>query len=217
MSIKIFLHIPKCGGSTVRDKIISRFKGEGRVLKIYSENPEKDYYSRDSFLRDFKSGLPDGVKSICGHISHSDIAPIISDKNCEIFSLVRDPIERVISNLNYMLINPGHSGHQSSLKVSEENFFDYLVGHNKSFQYDFLGGDDLIKNVKLYKLSSYKKALYDLGIIRSLTDDITIKNITKEKNKSSKQLFSFDMLTSSQVDTLVELYEKDYSLYKSAQ
>lgn len=38
MPITIFMNIPKCGNSTVRDKIIQKYMKSGRLLKIYYDS-----------------------------------------------------------------------------------------------------------------------------------------------------------------------------------
>ncbi|TCS41945.1 sulfotransferase family 2 domain-containing protein [Reinekea marinisedimentorum] len=213
----VFLHIPKCGGSTIRDKIINNYKGSGRVIKLYNDNPEKDYYTVETFKDNFRDGIPNDVSAIIGHISYDELAVVIDINEWNAFSVVRDPLDRAISNLNYMRINPNHRGYSMAARVTKSSLFEYLRGTSKMFQYEFLGRG--AENVKLYKLENYKKALFDLEIISSLNEDVEIKNITevkKIKNGSDLELLSLGDMSSDEVQELKLLYSVDYDLYESA-
>ncbi|GAA6167804.1 sulfotransferase family 2 domain-containing protein [Sessilibacter corallicola] len=138
----IFLHIPKCGGSTIRDKIIQRYSAAGRVFKLYNDNPRQDYYTPRTLTKFLAENeeLPKTVKSIIGHISFEELSLLIDMKGWEIFSVVRDPIDRAISNLNYMRINQNHRGNSHAMKVTENSLYSYLCSLDGALQSKFLGG-----------------------------------------------------------------------------
>lgn len=218
MKFGVFLHIPKCGGSTVRDEIVKKYEGQ-RLIKIYHDNPSRDYYSVASFLKTFERGLPQYTKAIVGHITYKEILPLIADHDCHVFSLVRDPLERIISDLNFLRVSKNHPGHIGAMSISPGFLYNYLKSVEKNFQYNYLGGHDYIQNVKVYKLENYKSALIDAGIIDSLNDNVVKQNVTvkrKFESETDTELLSLSMLNEDELSHLRTLFSVDYDLYNKA-
>ncbi|MFT6031470.1 MAG: hypothetical protein ACI8O8_003222 [Oleiphilaceae bacterium] len=225
MAIKVFIHIPKCGGSTMRDKMLSFFK-KNQVLKIYHNDPEKGYYSSLSYQTKYPDLLTSNVKAICGHIPYQEIQQSLAGKDHTIISLIRDPVDRAISNINYMKTKPNHSGHKFSLTITKDNLFSYLSKRNDiSYQANYLGLEyfgsikAILDNIGIYKLDNYKKALFDIGIISNFEEHVDIKNITTSQPAAASdkyRLLSKNDLAKEDLLTLKDIYYIDYELLSAA-
>jgi hypothetical protein len=222
----IFLHIPKCGGSTIRDVMLSKFSRD-RIIRIYSDNEKINSYSATSFLNKFSAGLPADIDAICGHINYEQITEVVSLKDFRGFSLIRDPIERAISNINYMKLSLKHNGHRMATSVTKDNLFEHISKLRLvNYQFKFLGGsnvrniDAISDEIKLYKVDSYKVALQDMGYIMG-GDVVTIRNVTKDLLKQpaileDAQLLSISDLCKEEIEELRRLNYLDYKLLSAA-
>tara|TARA_R110001583_G_scaffold192940_1_gene360209 strand:+ start:3384 stop:3656 length:273 start_codon:yes stop_codon:yes gene_type:complete len=86
-------------------------------------------------------------------------------------------------------MSENHSRHHFPVRITKETFFNYIKHNNSSFQYNYLGGADLVRNINIYKLSNYKEALFEAGISSSIDDDVVIKNITEIKKYKVRAIF----------------------------
>ena len=102
-STPCFLHIPKTGGSTLRD-IINRQYKNNEILLI----PRlKDL---DSTIKSIDSSQLNSIKMIQGHLT-SDIQKYF-DNQIHFFTLLRDPAQRVISQYYYVQSNQNNPHHK---------------------------------------------------------------------------------------------------------
>jgi hypothetical protein len=100
----IFLHIPKCGGMTLRSALSSAVPPERR-FRVGS-----DIASSRTAL----AALPDsdrlGIDLLYGHLSygwHEQLLP----REASYFTIVRDPVARVVSHYNYVRAREWHYLH----------------------------------------------------------------------------------------------------------
>jgi|SRR5690554_954757 len=220
MRKRVFLHIPKCGGSTVRDEIIKVFD-KNRVIKVYGFDAPNRYMTKESFINEMEFGAG-SFDAATGHFSLSDIKPFIRDLNLHVYTLIRDPIDREISDINYMKAKVNHRGHPWARQVNSQNLYNKLKG-KPSGQAKILNIQSendvctLKEMVSSYKLESYKKMLLDFGCLEREEQEIQIKNITKDKTLTLEDSFVCrSMLTYAQILTLKEHFHLDYLLYKEA-
>lgn len=117
----VFLHIPKASGTTIRT-IISREYGAAGT--VYYE-PESEHFAHrddpESFLR---TRLADPeVRLITGHLRYG-IHEFLR-KPCRYFSMVRDPIERALSEYFYAFAYPTHR-YREQIISGGMSFVDFL-------------------------------------------------------------------------------------------
>lgn len=140
--IIIFLHLPKCGGTTLNRLI----EWEYNPLRVFSIDPSffqwsfsrlwKTPVSRLRKIEVFKGHMPFGL--------HERL-----EKPATYITVLRDPVDRAISAYYYMRsrrLNPQHS---MAMRYTLEEFVrntrnhnvqtKMLAGHDRS--YDFIGGD----------------------------------------------------------------------------
>lgn len=87
--IYIFIHLAKCGGNTVRQALRTRFREE-EIAWVTNE--------------DIRAGLPSSTKVVGGHI-HFGVHCYI-ERPCRYFTVLRHPVDRVISDYFYCLCHP---------------------------------------------------------------------------------------------------------------
>nr|WP_320136354.1 sulfotransferase family 2 domain-containing protein [uncultured Amphritea sp.] len=120
--IDVFLHIPKCGGSTIRSMIMNKFS-TNKVVRIYGDQGFGFNFSRENFIKNFSRVKDENdIKAISGHVDSNTFRDNIDEEleNFRFFSFLRDPIERGISNINYMRFNINHRSHLKALIINRE-------------------------------------------------------------------------------------------------
>lgn len=109
-----FLHIPKCAGTTLTEEIIKkRFKPE--ELIIFYEQGTKVLIDR---LKGMSEKEQKKIRCVAGHFAFG-IHKYYTARPATYITLLRDPIERVISHYYFVLRNENHYLHRT---VKEKNY-----------------------------------------------------------------------------------------------
>lgn len=190
---------------------------------------------------------PSEVKSIIGHYSYNSLASYLGHYNTygKAFTLVRHPLDRVISNINYIRASPSHGAHPYYSKFSGSDIFDHLVSSGLSslgtYMLDMLSLEHEIDNsllsinqrvekvssrVVIYKVENSREALLnhiaplsrqDYNPINATKDRINIFLPDRDNQKVAKNSFlSLDQFSDSQIGKLLDIYAPDLELYNYA-
>jgi hypothetical protein len=150
----VFLHIPKASGTTIRT-IISR--EYGAAATAYYEPETENYEHHDSPEAYLSTRLAEGnVRLITGHMRYG--VHEFLRQPCRYFSMVRDPVERALSEYFYAFSYPSHR-YRDQIVSGHMAFADFLAAESMppaEAMSRFLGG----WFVGLH--SSYEAALYHL-------------------------------------------------------
>jgi len=138
----IYLHLPKCGGTTLNRLI----EWEYPPHRIYSVDPSFFRWSYYRLLRKSPRRL-DGLRVIKGHMPFG-VHRLIGRPSTYI-TVLRDPVERVISEYYFALHYPLHPQHQRMQTLTLEQYATTTPHHNlqckllagSPAQRDFLAGD----------------------------------------------------------------------------
>ena len=151
-----FLHIPKCGGSTIRQYIRTSLRSNScqtdtrKTIFVYGNQGKIGDFNTDSDgLSCLASECPPAIiKAIIGHFTYESLAKYLGHCNtysCS-FSISRHPLARLISNMNYIRTNPSHKAYNFFSSIDQDNLFSYCksAGMNdaSTFQLRFLTGLD---------------------------------------------------------------------------
>lgn len=116
-----FCHIPKAGGETIKE-LIYRSYGYLNCFKI-----GVDFFEPHSFFKVPRETLI-SKKAIVGHLTTQDlianpyIGELISRNSLKSFSVVRDPLDRVISEYNFIRQSKNHPIHEVLLSSSLQDY-----------------------------------------------------------------------------------------------
>lgn len=247
-----FLHIPKCGGSTVRDYLRKYFNkirnNEERTIPlksifVYGKTGKMGDLNignfKDESLDEFYGRGGDGICGIVGHYKYDSLALFLGNNNTygNTFTLVRDPIDRMISNVNYLKLNVNHRAHKRAADLNQRNIVDYLISAAKtrnagSFQCNFLGANIdiarkvdasyLVENVfikiNIYKIESTLLAINNHLLYIRPGFNLDKKNITPQAKINSEdfELIHKNMIANDRLAEIKQLYSNDYVLYGMA-
>lgn len=112
------LHIPKCAGTTLLDRVRDCLPGEMIYQNTSIINNLNN--NRDEFLN-----LTDRnkLRFVFGHFIHEEMLKLLGHENIFLFTGLRDPVERVISQYKFELKMCGIQGRKAP------NITDFLKGY----------------------------------------------------------------------------------------
>lgn len=201
----LFVHIEKCGGTTLSDMLSLNFPRYLRVTKNnYGGNDSRNDLTSEQFKRLLRY-YPSGIGGHC-------IRPynIEYSKPVSYITFFRNPLERYISHMNHN-IEGGYSKTFSEFinKDYYQNFMTKKLAGNDDFvtacryldKFDFIGD-----------VNQYNKSL------NGLQDALNIKfygsQTVKNERKNKRDYISFNELNSVQKLLVEERNENDIRLYE---
>lgn len=237
-----FIHIPKCGGSTIRSIMRMYFRDlkaggdDKKTIFVYGEDGNLGDYSVSS-LNSPKIKHLSGVGSceiagIVGHYNYESLSQFMGG-NLNIVkpvSLVRNPIERMISLINYKKIRgTGFS------QIDQQNIVEYLIKSsvkNNNIQCVYLGMQQgelvtkaklrsrIFKYVNVYKLNNTKLLINNHMPSESKYQQFERKNVSLQLNQqiggSPQMLIDINAIDSNSIALLEGLYAADFMLFDMA-
>jgi hypothetical protein len=111
----IFLHVPRTAGTTLR-QILERQYAPGSILHLY----ESDFGEE---LASIPPSQPDSPRVVMGHFYFG--AHAFVPKPSSYITLLRDPVERVISHYYYARQAPTHYFHDSARRLGLKEYVEY--------------------------------------------------------------------------------------------
>ncbi|NEQ96128.1 MAG: sulfotransferase family protein [Cyanothece sp. SIO2G6] len=121
----VFLHIPKAGGTTLEHIIAKNYLPHQCIhanAAAITQNPSMIFHA--------ELGHPRGV--LMGHYQRSSVLyQFLGDRSIIHFTMLRDPIQRVISHFNY---TKTRSNHPLNEKVKDWTLEDYAQSDIKELQ-----------------------------------------------------------------------------------
>ena len=115
----IVIHIPKAGGETLRQIVRRQFRDKN----FFSLNGiEGGLVTKTEYVKNFPQAEKDDIRCIMGHMPFG-LHQYFS-RPCEYITMLRHPIQRVISLYYYILRNPIHPLHNTILSshITLEDF-----------------------------------------------------------------------------------------------
>lgn len=190
----LFIHIPKTGGTVIEDKIKKKYN-----QTLYSGHTNR--------LLDF----PYNTKSL-QHQFYTTIYKFrdklnINFDNIKIFSVVRNPYDRIISDLFWCnLIKKDYTSNQVYDIIKNHYLYrDDIDNHNQP-QYKFLVDENckLIKSIKIFNTETLNKSNDDLN--KYIGFNIDIKQDAVNKDYSN-------YLNKDSISLINNFYKKDFELF----
>ncbi len=141
----IFNHLPKAGGSSLYQFFQELF-GEGRVFRFWSRTVTAETKTMESLTEDEKTKF----KVFQGHFKYGYHK--LFQQKCLYFGIMRDPIDRMISNYYYTREKGREDRKQHALSVDLETFVEGIIAESGKYfgaaQVGFLTGQSDVKVAK---------------------------------------------------------------------
>lgn len=122
-----FLHMPRTGGTTLNTVLKANFAPE-EILSIY----HKEDYER---CRELEPAQLDGIRLVIGHLMPQSVEPPrFYDREVRIFTLLREPVARIISEYRFQKSWPANHLY-ARLNAGQVSFREYLTSREKGLRY----------------------------------------------------------------------------------
>jgi hypothetical protein len=190
----LFIHIPKTGGSVIENAI-----QEYTPQELYSDNVNTllDFpYNQKSLQHQFYTTIYQFKNKLN-----------INFNNIKIFTVVRNPYDRIISDLFwYGLIKKEFTAGQV-YNVIKNNYLDRddLDNHNEP-QYKFIVDEnsELIKNIKIFNTETLNESNDELNKFVGFNINIEQKGVNKDYS---------NYLNKDSISLINTFYAKDFELF----
>lgn len=194
----LFLHIPKTGGRMLEGKLSNISK---QTLNL-SNAP-------------YSHGLPHNLRHIAVQhqvystiYEYRDLFKINFDNNLKVFSVVRNPYTRIMSDLFFLGKIKRNYDKEQVCDVIKNNymFLDSTLDNHKIPQYKFVTdeNENLIPHIKIFRNESLAEDNEELNNFLGISIDI--KKIDTTKNYMS-------YLNEESIKLINEFYEKDFKIF----
>jgi hypothetical protein len=189
----LFIHIPKTGGTNIENNITintkqTLFSGETNTLLPFPYNNKSLQHQFYTTIYKYKNELD------------------INFENIKIFSVVRNPYDRIISDLFWnKLIKINYSADEI-FDVIKNNYLyrDDLDNHNIP-QYKFITNEklEIFPNIKIFKTETLNKDNEKINDFIGINFNIEINNVNKD--------YSI-YLNKNSISLINDFYKKDFEL-----
>ena len=193
----LFIHIPKTGGTIIENELKKKTPEElfSRVkcLKFLIDPP----YNKVTPQHQFYSTLYDYRKKLN-----------INFENIKVFSIVRNPYDRIISDLLHLKLIKVDYTPELVFENMKYNFFDRSgrLDNHEVPQYKYVTDEDskLIPHIKIFKCEKLNECNTELN--RYIGIDINIKqeNVNKDYSK---------YLNKDSISLINDYYKKDFEMF----
>lgn len=208
----LFIHIPKTGGTS-----LETYLSRNEEMLIYHNKTSKILYNFDEI---------NGIS--LQHLTYKDILKNkekfkLNFNNIKIISIVRNPYERIISDLIFFKIINLNT-HPNKVYKRMKN---YIFSPNEKFdnhnlqQYCFLinNNNEIEKKIKIFKCENLNNELINYGFkdfdlaltFKQESDIIQINDIEKIKKERKEKYMK--LLNKNSIKLINRIYEKDFILF----
>jgi chondroitin 4-sulfotransferase 11 len=191
----LFIHIPKTGGSSL-EKYLS--------LKLNIPLDAKSLYSTSKNGYKHVSLQHQTYSTLYKHNKRFDI----DFNDLKIISIVRNPYERLVSDLFFFNLINDNTSTSKVYKIIKEYINSNNYDNHNIPQYLFLidKNNNINKDIKIFKTETLTEELQSYGFV----DFNNLYNTNTNKN-SNKDYFYF--LNSKSIKLINKIYQEDFKLF----
>ena len=186
----LFIHIPKTGGTSLEDYLREKYKET--LLSGYGNNilPE-DGLQKNSLQHQTYSTI----------YKYRDILEVDFNSNLKVITIVRDPYDRIISDLFFFALINRDDTCETVYNIIKDYLYKYCYDNHNIPQYKFItdSNEELIENIKIFRTET-------------LTQDIHNYGFTEYKGTKSNIIHS-NYLNNDSIQLINIFYKKDFELF----
>jgi len=195
----LFIHIPKTGGSSMELYFSSKFN-------IPLNNKSLFLFIEDEVL------LNENMKinSSLHHITYNQIVEYskifnINFDNIKIITVVRNPYERIMSDLFYFKLITIDSTKETVVNIINKYLISQDYDNHNIPQHKFITNDkgEIIQNIQILKTETLTNDMHNLGY-----NDFNIF-----QNVNTNKVNYYDYLNNESIDIINEFYHLDFILF----
>ena len=205
----IFFHIEKCGGTSIRAMLNKYFMNIFNANQIFIPESANDLtlnYLPECLDKIKEMYVFDNIKIILSHIRYNDLIFKNTIKPL-LFTVLRDPIDRVISHYYFFDYNTNNNCHMIDLNDIEFTNYCNYYGSHMSLCLGILNKDGTIDE---HLCNQCIKEFAYIALLETLDNDI--KHINKLLNNKYNCNFTIDILNENKN---CSIFIKDHKLLKS--
>jgi hypothetical protein len=189
----LFIHIPKTGGSSIENYFFNKY---GK--NIYTLFSGMDVLFNNHTLQHST------YKEL---YQNRDYFNIHFDDSLKIFTVVRNPYERIISDLFFFnLINLDMNRDQVEIVIKNylNETYDHYDNHRiPQYLYVVDENDTICKNIICIKINDINQKMYELGY----------KDFNSYDNVNTNKINYFTLLNDNAIKMINDYYIKDFELF----
>lgn len=190
----LFIHIPKTGGTNIERKLLAKYSQ--RLWSGGMSNPANAPYNGGCFQHQFYSIL----------YKYRDELEI-NFENIKMFCVVRNPYDRIISDLLWRRLIKKDFTTDEIYNVIKENYLYKKERDNHNVpQYRFITDENLEVNpdIKIFKCEELNEINDELNKFLGFNIDIKQKDVNKDYSM---------YLNKNSISLINEFYKKDFELF----
>lgn len=195
----LFIHIPKTGGSSLEFYFSSKFN-------IPLSNESLFFFIKDDFLLNKNIKINSSLQHMTYNqiVENSKIFNIVFD-NIKIITIVRNPYERIVSDLFFFKLIKTNTSKEETLDIINKYLITPKYDNHNIPQYKFITNDkgEIIQNIHILRTESLINDMKNLGY-----NDF---NIFKNVNSNKVNYYSY--LNNEAIKIINNFYHLDFTLF----
>ena len=193
----LFIHIPKTGGSNIENFFMNYFKKKPKINNLLSNNINLKINNHSLQHMTYKE-----------YYDNKDFFNLNFNNNMKILTVVRNPYNRIISDLFYLKF-ANKKNNQKEIEDIIKKYLDsvHLYDNHKLEQYKFIidENNNIINNIIILKSEKLNEQMSDLGF-----PDFT--NFCNNTNtKITKNYYNY--LNKNSINLINEYYKQDFDYF----
>jgi hypothetical protein len=216
-----FPHIPKCGGTTIKELFYSAV-GRDHCIKIWDHRFESDVEA-DEFA-DLGSEVIYSKKAIVGHLLFRKMLvnkfakELYTQNTLNVVTVVRNPIDRILSLFNYVNANEDHPHHK---RIKEVDPFQFVLNQPSNIQHKFLQAygnesvESICNRISIFPIEDSTKLVTEWIANKTGQTARPVRKLNVTADAFPDFIpFKRSALSPSQVATFEQKHQQDYELYE---
>ena len=186
----LFIHIPKTGGTSLENYLKKTYKET--LFSGYGNNilPEDDLQ---------KNSLQHQTYSTI--YKYRDILEVDFNSNLKVITIVRDPYDRIISDLFFLVLINRNDTCETVYNIIKDYLYKDCYDNHNIPQYKFItnSNEELIENIKIFRTETLTQDIHNYGF----TDYIGTKS----------NIIHINYLNNDSIQLINIFYKKDFELF----